>query len=194
MSKRIAVTGSGSREDTFVAKALSIMCGYDLCISPSFSQTAIKYGMNMDIQTCHWPDSYVYCLDVFTERIIMEHQYGEKFVSDGSVLKESVWLKCRFPHVEPIYEQSMIRSLERVVAAYAVKNYDAVFYLSGGQGSRITGDCMERLLETYGIPYRAIHSPDRETALNSMMEYSGIPPVMSAKFSLSKTMRESGLK
>jgi hypothetical protein len=188
--KRIAITGSDSCEVTTVAKALSIMCGYDLCISPAFSQTSIKYGMSMDIEACQWPDSYVYCLDAFTERIIVEQQYGENFVSDGSVLKETVWLKCRYPHVEPIYEQSMIRSLERVVAAYTAKNYDEIFYLPGGEGTGATGNCLLQLFESYGIPYRPIHLPDRESALESMMEYLDVPPVMSASFSLSKALRD----
>ncbi|MDR1523900.1 MAG: hypothetical protein LBS79_01405 [Tannerella sp.] len=192
--KRIAVTGSGSREDTLVAKALSIMCGYDLCISPPFSQTAIKYGMSMDIEMCQWPDSYVYCLDVFTERIIVEQQYGGNFVSDGSVFKELVWLKCRYPHLELIYEQSMIHSLERVVVAYSAKNYDIIFHLSGRQKSSITGDCLPQLLDMYGIPYKPIHSPDSETDLKAMVEYLGISPVMSASFSLSKATRELTFK
>jgi hypothetical protein len=188
--KRIAVTGVGNREDTLVAKALSIMCGYDLCVSPSFSQTAIKYGMSMDIEMCQWPDSYVYCLDVFTERIMVELQYGEKFVSDGSVLKELAWLKCRFPHVELIYEHSMIRSLERVITAYAAKSYDDIFFLSGEQNSNITADCLQQILETSRLPYILIYSPNREAALESMVEHLGISPVMSASFSLSKAMRD----
>jgi hypothetical protein len=192
--KRIAVTGSGSREATLVAKALSIMCGYDLCVSPSFSQTAVKYGMSIDIEACQWPDSYVYCLDVFTERIIVEQQYGENFVSDGSVLEELVWLKCRYPHLELIYEQSMIRSLERVVVAYAAKNYDVIFHLSGRQKSSITGDCLQQLFDIYDIPYKPIHSPDCETDLEAMVEYLGISPVMSASFSLSKATRDLTFK
>jgi hypothetical protein len=190
MIKRIAVTGSGSSEDILAAKALSIMCGYDLCISPPFSQTAIKYGMSMNIEACQWPDSYVYCLDAFMERIITEHQHVEKFVSDGSVLKEVVWLKCRFPHIEPIYEHSMIRNLERVVAEYAAKNYDEIFYLPGRQGTGGTGDYLRQLLEAYGILYKPICSPERETALRLMQEHSGISPVMSASFSLSKATRD----
>jgi hypothetical protein len=143
----------------------------------------------MDIEVCQWPDSYVYCLDVFTERIIVEHRYGENFVSDGGVFKELIWLKCRFPHVELIYEQSMIRSLERVVMAYAAKNYDEVYFLSGMQGDNTKGDCQQKLLETGGLPYHFIDSPDRETALESMVAHAGLSPVMSASFSLSKAMR-----
>jgi hypothetical protein len=188
--KRIAVTGSGSREDTLMAKALSIMCGYDLCVSPSFSQTAIKYGISIDIEACQWPASYVYCLDVFTERIIVEHQYGGNFISDGSVLRELVWLKCRYPHLELIYEQSMVRCLERVVAAYAAKNYDAIFFLSGGQEKSVTGDCLQQLFDIYGIPYKPVNSPERETDLEAMVEHLGISPVMSAFFSLSKAARD----
>jgi hypothetical protein len=188
--KRIAVTGSGSRKDMLAAKALSIMGGYDLCISPSFSQTAIKYGLSMDMEACQWPDSYVYCLDVFTERIIVEQQYGEKFVSDGSVLKELVWLKTRSPRIEPIYEQSMIRSLERVVMAYAAKNYDEIFYLSGWQETSVVGECLRRLLEIYRIPCRKIHSPNEENALQAMAEHLQLSLVMSVSFSLSKARRE----
>jgi hypothetical protein len=192
--KRIAVTGSDGREEVLVAKALSIMCGYDLCVSPSFSQTAFKYGMSLDMEACHWPDSYVYCLDAFTERVIVEQRYGETFVSDGSVFKELVWLKCRFPRMELIYEQSMIRSLERVVTAYAAKNYDEIFYLSGRQEASVRGDCLLRLLATCHIPFRQIHSPDRETILQTMAERLDISPVMPVDFSLSKAMRDLSFK
>jgi hypothetical protein len=194
MMKRIAITGAGGYEDLFVAKALSIMCGYDLCISPPFPQTAVRYGMSMDIEACQWPDSYVYCLDAFTERIIVEHRYGEKFVSDGSVLREPVWLKCRFPHTEPVYEQSMIRNLEKVAMAYAARNYDAIFHLSGGPETSAAGDYLQRLLDTCRIPYRRICLSDREAALQSMAEQAGIPPVMSPSFALSKASRDAAFE
>jgi hypothetical protein len=190
---RIAVTGLSGRENLFVAKTLAIMCGYDLSINPSFSQTAIRYGLNMDMEACQWPDSWVYCLGAFTERIIIEQKYGEKFVSDGSVLKELVWLKCRYPHVELIYEQSMIRSLERVIAVYAAKNYDVVFHADLLSETDIAGACLRQLFETYRIPCRAIDFSDRESALQTMADWLQVTLKMSAAHSLSKASRELSL-
>jgi hypothetical protein len=188
--KRIAVTGLSGSENLLVAKTLAIMCGYDLCISPSFSQTAIRYGLSMDMEACQWPDSWVYCLGAFTERIIVEQKYGENFVSDGSVLKELIWIKCRYPHVEPIYEQAMIHSLERVIAVYAAKNYDVVFHAKLLSETDFAGACLSRLFETYRIPCRAIDFSDRESALNAMTDCLQVTLKMSAAHSLSKASRE----
>lgn len=188
--RRIAVTGLNGSENLLVAKTLAIMCGYDLSLSPSFSQTAIRYGMDMDMESCQWPDSYVYCLGAFTERIIVEQKYGERFVSDGSVLKELVWLKCRYPHMELIYEQSMIRCLERVFTVYAAKNYDVVFYADVLSEADIAGTCLRRLFETYHIPCQAIDFSNRESALQVMTDRLQVAPKMSATNSLSMALRE----
>jgi hypothetical protein len=191
--KRIAIAGLNSSDNLLVAKTLAIMCGYDLNLSPSFSQTAIKYGLEMDMESCQWPGSYVYCLGAFTERIIVEQKYREKFISDGSVLKELVWLKCRYPHVELIYEQSMIRSLERVLAVYAAKNYDVVFHAELLSETDVSGICLRHLFETYHIPCRAIDFSNKENALQVMVEWLQITPKMSAAHSLSKASRELNL-
>jgi hypothetical protein len=191
--RRIAVAGLNSSENLLVAKTLAIMCGYDLSLSPSFSQTAIRYGLGIDMESCQWPDSYVYCLGAFTERIIVEQKYGERFVSDGSVLKELVWLKCRYPHTELIYEQSMIHSLERVFGVYAAKNYDVVFYADVLSETDAAGSCLRCLFETYHIPGRAIDFSNRESALQVMADRLQVAPKMSAAYSLSKALRELNL-
>ncbi|MDR2763955.1 MAG: hypothetical protein LBB90_02885 [Tannerella sp.] len=188
--KRIAIAGLNGGENILAAKALATMCGYDLSISPSFSLTAIRYGLSMDMKVCQWPDSWVYCLGAFTERIVTEQRYGEKFVSDGSVLKELVWLKCRYPRVEPIYEQAMIHSLERVVAVYAAKNYDIIFHAEVLSETDTAGVCLRRLCETYHIPCRAIDFSDRENALQVVADCLQVTPKMSAAHSLSKALRE----
>jgi hypothetical protein len=192
--KRIAITGPDSSEGLLVAKALSIMCGYDLSISPSFSHVAFKYGLNTDIEACQWPDSYLYCLEAFTERIIVKQQYGDRMVSDGSVLSELVWLKCRYPHVDLICEQSMIRTLERVFASYAAKNYGVIFHLSALSGTGVEKDCLRALFETYHIPCRTVASPDRESALQEMAAHLQITPVMNASCSLARAERELNFK
>ncbi|MDR1336329.1 MAG: hypothetical protein LBK22_05830 [Tannerella sp.] len=191
--RRIAIAGLNGSENMLVAKTLAIMCGYELSLSPSFSQTAIRYGLGTDKESCQWPDSYVYCLGAFTERIIVEQRYGGRFVSDGSVLKELVWLKCRYPHVELIYEQSMIRSLERVLAVYAAKNYDVIFHAEPLPGTDVAGTCLRRLFETYQIPCRAIDFSNRENALQVMADRLQAAPKMSVACSLSKALRELNL-
>jgi hypothetical protein len=188
---RIAIINPGRDESLPVAKALAAMCGYDLSISPSFHQMAIKYRLSLDIEACQWPDSYVYCLGAFTERLIVEQRYAEKFVSDGSVFKELVWLKCRYPYVEPVYEQSMIRSLERILVEYAAKNYDVIFLLSTpSETENAAGACIHQLLESYCLPFRLIDFSDREHALQTMAEHLKVNIRISASCALSKAMRE----
>ncbi|MDR3246540.1 MAG: hypothetical protein LBT50_08930 [Prevotellaceae bacterium] len=185
---RIAITGLEKRESILVAKALSIMSGYDLILSLPYSQIAFKYGLTSSIEACQWPDSYVYCLGAFTERVIMEQGYAERFVSEGSVFKELIWLQYRFPHVDLIYEQSMIHCMERVFAEYAAKNYDVIFHSETNE----SGAGLSRLFATYRIPYQQIDFSDRKTALQAMADYLKIKPKMPAHYSLSKTSRELG--
>jgi hypothetical protein len=195
MKNRIAITDSGRGESLPVAKALAIMCEYDLSVSPPYPQMAMKYGLDLDRETCQWPDSYVYCLGAFTSRLIVEQRYAEKFVSDGSVLKELVWLKCRFPYMEPVYEQSMIHSLERILAEYASRHYDVIFHLSELSGTEeAAGACMRRLLEAYRIPFQFTGFSDMEDALRDMTEHLEIKPRMSAFYALSKALRELNFK
>ncbi|MDR0757050.1 MAG: hypothetical protein LBF85_04295 [Tannerella sp.] len=120
----------------------------------------------------------------------MEQKYGEKFVSDGSVLQELVWLKCRSLHVELIYEQSMIHSLERVFAVYAAKNYDVIFHAELLSETDVAGTCLRQLFEEYRIPGRCIDFSDREHALQAMADRMQVTPKMSAVHSLSKAYRE----
>jgi hypothetical protein len=192
--KRITVTGSDNSEHALVTKALSIMYGYDLCMSPSYSQLAGKYGLSMDIEACQWPDSYVYCLGAFTERAIVEQQYSEKFVSDGSVLKEIVWLRGRYSHIELVYEHAMIHSLERVLVEYVSRKYDAVFHLPSLSGTDTDDVCFRRLFAENHIACRFINAPDAPDALRMMADQLEIKPVMPATFALSKAMRERNFK
>ncbi|GHU62205.1 hypothetical protein FACS1894123_02760 [Bacteroidia bacterium] len=82
--KRIALTGSPNRERTILANALSILAGFDRTLCPPYSQIAKKYDLSLDRSHCQWPDSYVYCLGAFTERVIVEQQYADHFVSERS--------------------------------------------------------------------------------------------------------------
>ncbi|MDR3262036.1 MAG: hypothetical protein LBT78_09415 [Tannerella sp.] len=116
-----------------------------------------------------------------------------RIVSDGSVLKELVWLKSRYPHVELIYEQSMIRSLERVFVEYAMRNYDVVFDLSALSEAGTAGACLRQLFETYHLPYQSVAPSNRENALQTMAEHL-ITPVMPASYSLAKAARDLNFK
>jgi hypothetical protein len=188
--KRIAITGLENRENLLVAKALSIMCGYDLCISPSYLQIAGKYKLSVDIEACQWPDSYIYCLGALTERIITEQQYGENFVSDGSVLKETAWLKCRYSQIELIYEQTMIHSLERIITEYASKKYDSIFHLSiPDETETPEASCIHQMFGIYQIKYIPVSSSDKVDALQIMAEYLEVKPVLPAAVALTKAAR-----
>lgn len=188
--KRIALTGSSNRERTILANALSILAGFDRTLCPPYSQIAKKYDLSLDRTHCQWPDSYVYCLGAFTERVIVEQQYADHFVSDGSVLNELVWIKCRYPQMELIYEQSMIHSLEKVLAEYAANKYDFLFHI----GATVTGDtsdlCLRQLFEKYNIRHQNIDPSDPENALKQMAEFMEIIPVQSATHALLKVKQE----
>jgi len=187
---RIAIT-CGS---LLTAKALSYITGYDLTISPSFPLLSFKYQLGTDIELCEWPDSYVYCLGAFTERIIVEKQYGDNFVSDGSVLKELVWLKTRYPRMELIYEQSMIHSLERILAEYTAKNYDTIFLLTGLSTIDTRVSCFIKLFDVYGIPYSLIGASNNADALQMMAEQLCGHSKLSVEHALSKAKQELDFK
>jgi hypothetical protein len=188
--KRIAITGLENRENLLLTKALSIMCRYDLCISPSYLQVAGKYKLSMDIEACQWPDSYIYCLGAFTERITTEQQYGDNFVSDGSVLKETAWLKRRYPQIELIYEQTIIHSLERIVTEYASKKYDYIFHISiPDEAETPEASCIRQMFGTCQIKHIPVNLSDKLGALQMMAEYLEIKPEFQAKFALAKATR-----
>ncbi|MDR1379956.1 MAG: hypothetical protein LBJ47_00580 [Tannerella sp.] len=187
---RIAVTGLENRGNLLVTKALSIMFGYDLCVSPSYSQIAGRYGLSADIEACQWPDSYVYCMGALMERVITEQRYGENFVSDGSVLKEAAWLKRRYPQVELIYEQSMIHSLERIIAEYASKKYDYIFHLSVPDGTETPeASCIRQMFEAYRIKHIPVISSGNVDALQIMAEHLDVKPELPAAVALTKAAR-----
>jgi hypothetical protein len=188
--KRIALTGSCDHERTVLTNALAIMTGFDPVLCPPYAQLAIKYGLDMERSACQWPDSYIYCLGAFTERIIVEQQYADRFVSDGGVLKELAWIKCRYPQVELIYEQSMIRSLERIITEYAKNGYDSIFHLQPVSGPDTTGHCLRTLFEQYHIPHQIIDPANKENALQRMTDFLEIKPVLSAMHALLKAERQ----
>lgn len=182
---RIAITGS-FLERTILANALSAMTGFDIMISPTYSHTAYKYKLNSDISKCQWPDSYVYCLETFTQRVIVEQKYGDRFISDGSVMQELGWIKSRYPQNDLIYEQSMINSLEKVIVEYASNSYDYIFHLGTHKEQDITDQCMLKIFSRHFLDYKKIDCSDKESALDRMLEYLHLKPVLSAEFSLFK--------
>lgn len=184
--KRIAITGSLQSGTSVMTNALAAMTGFDVAVRPPYSLSASKYRLDPEIEKCQWPDSFVYCLGAFTDRMITEQRYADRFISEGSVLHELVWIKCRFPHHEPIYEQSMITGLERVVAEYASGNYDHIFHIDALHPSDVFDQCIKRLYARYGIRYLSFNGIDREATLERMADCLSVKPVLSAKHALMK--------
>ena len=188
--KRITITGSIISGRTILANALSAMTGFDFIACLPYSSIAAKYGLDLDISRCQWPDSFTYCLGAFTQRVMIEQKLENEYISDGSVLNEVSWLKCRYPHTELIYERSMIQSLENVVADYALKEYDFIFHIDSGDPSDVIEQCLKQIYLHRRIKHHTIDGTNGEVALNQMLEYLQIRPVLSAKYALLKSDKE----
>jgi len=88
--KRIAIHGSLQSGRSFLTQALAAMTGLDFIIQLPYSTVAYKYNLDSDIEKCHWPDSFVYCLGAFTQRILAEKRLDDLFISDGGVFNELI--------------------------------------------------------------------------------------------------------
>jgi hypothetical protein len=77
MMNRIATIGLNNSDNFLLSKALSIMTGYDLIVGRSYSIFAHRYNLKADINLCQWPESFIYCMDAFAERLITEQRYGK---------------------------------------------------------------------------------------------------------------------
>jgi hypothetical protein len=188
--KRIALTGSCNQERTILTNSLAIMTGFDLVLCPPYSQLVIKYGLGTECSAYQWPDSYIYCLGAFIERIIVEQHHADRFVSDGGVLKELAWIKGRHPQVELIYEQSMIYSLERIITEYAQNGYDSIFHLQPVSEPNTIELYLKGLFEQYHILHQIIDPANKENALQQMMDFLEIKPVLSAEYALLTAERQ----
>ncbi len=184
--KRIAITGSSHSETSVMTNALAAMTGFDIASCPAYSLLASKYMLTPEREKCQWPDSFVFCLGAFTERLIVEQSYADRFVSEGSVLHELVWIKCRYPHHELIYEQSMINSLEQVVAEYASTRYNHIFHIGDTDATGLFDHCIRQMYARHDIRYQPVNGIDREAALERMVDCLSVKPVLSAKNSLLK--------
>ena len=187
--KRIAITGFPERGTTELTLALAAMTGFDVAARPPYPLLASGYRLDPESEKCQWPDSFVYCLAAFTERMMVEQQYTDRFVSDGSVLHELAWIKCRYPRCEPIYEQSMIRSLEQVAAKYTSAQYDAVFHIAATGAPSRPDHYIRQISAQYAIRYQPLDSgADKEAMLGQMVECLAVKPVLSAKHALAKSI------
>ena len=188
--KRIAINDSKLERSSFLSKAFSAMTGFDYISHTPYSIIAYKYKLNMDISNCQWPDSFVYCLGAFTRRIMDEQKMDDLFISDGGVFYELSWIKCRFTHIELIYERSMIESFEKVVMNYASNEYDYIFHINSNDPSDVTDQCLKQLYNHHQIKHHIIDGTNEEKALEQMLEHLQVKPKISAKFSLLKFANE----
>jgi len=185
--KRIAIHGSLQSGRSFLTQALAAMTGLDFIIQLPYSTVAYKYNLDSDIEKCHWPDSFVYCLGAFTQRILAEKRLDDLFISDGGVFNELSWIKCRFPHIDLIYERSMITSFEKVVVDYTLKEYDLILHVDSNSASDAIDQCLKQLYLNHRINHQLIDGSNPEEALNKMAECIQAKPVLSAKHALLKS-------
>jgi hypothetical protein len=182
--KRIAINGSQS--GSYLAKAFSAMTGMDYIVSTPYSIIAYQYKLDMDISKCQWPDSLVYCMGAFTKKIMIEQSYHDTFISDGGIFNELSWIKCRYPNIELIYERSMIDSFEKVVMNYASNEYDYIFHIESKDPPDDISLCLKQLYSQYHLKHHIIDGTNGEEALQRMLEYLQVKPVLSAKYALLK--------
>jgi len=142
---RIAINGSDLSLRSYLAQSFAAMTGMKLIAITPYSDIASMYKLDYEIEKCQWPDSYIYCLGAFTQRIIVEQRLEDSYISDGGVFHELCWLKCRFPHIELIYERSMIQSLENIVANYACNEYDFIFHIESNDSTDVVDQCLKHL-------------------------------------------------
>ena len=184
--KRIAINGSNLSKRSFLAKAFSAMTGMDYIVNTPYSIIAYQYKLPVDISKCQWPDSFVYCFGAFIERILREKKLEDKFISDGGVFIELSWIKCRYSHIELIYERSMIETVEKVVMDYASKEYDTIFHIDSKEPSDAIDLCLKQLYNHHSLNHHIIDCANDEDALHQMLEHLQVKPKLSAKFALLK--------
>ena len=183
---RIAITGSCQKERTIFSNALSAMTGIKIVTTPPYSLLSSKYKLDIDIAKCEWPDSFVYCLGAFTQRIMIESKYEDAFISNGSVFNELGWIKSRYPHIELIYERSMIQSFESVVVDYAMNEYDFIFHINSSDSSDPVDKCLKQIFSKRNFTTFYIDTQNKEDALNKMAEQLEVKPLLSAKYAFLK--------
>lgn len=171
-----AVIGSTQSGRMVISQALANMTGYNIIPRPTYVKIAMKYGLNINSNKCEWPDSFVYVIGSFTERVMIEQNYGENFISDGSAFDELVWIKCRYANLELIYERSMVLGLEKIMAEYVKREYDNVFRITMQQTDE-EDKCLEDLMTQYKIPYTNIDGSDKEKALEQIVNYLDLKPI-----------------
>ena len=192
--KRIAINGSQSGRRSFLAKAFAAMTGFDFIVNTPYSIIAYQYKLNMDISRCQWPDSFIYCLGAFKQRIVDEQSMDDLYISDGGVFNELSWIKCRFSHIELIYERSMIDSFEKVVMNYASNEYDNIFHINSNDPADVIDQCLKQLYNKHQIKHQIIDGAVGEKALHQMLAYLQVKPVLSAKYALLKYAGDFKLK
>jgi len=184
--KRIVINGSQSVKRTFLAKAFAAMTGMDYIGCSPYSVIAYQYKLPFDLPNCQWPDSFVYCLGAFTQKIMLEQKFEEKFISDGGVFNELSWIKCRFPHIELIYERAIIESFEKVAMHYASNEYDYILHIDSKDPSDTINLFLKRLYDCYSIKHILIDKVSDEETLIRMLEHLQVKQVQSAKYALLK--------
>ena len=183
---RIAINGAQSGRRSYLSQAFSAMTGMDYIVSTPYSIIAYQYKLDMDIAKCQWPDSFVYCMGAFTKKVMIEQSYHDTFISDGGVFNELNWIKCRYPNMEPIYERAMIESLEKVVMSYASNEYDYIFHIDPKDPLDVIDLCLKKLYNQYHLKHHIIDGTNGEEALERMLEYLQVKPILSAKHALLK--------
>jgi hypothetical protein len=199
MMKKVAIIGADDRGRIVLTRALSYITGYDIAGKTDYAIQAIRYGLNKELKDCPWQELFVYVLSGFSERIIIEQQYG-RFISNGSVLLELAMaqaiLKTQTVGKRQLKEQSvMLAGTEKVIKEYAQRQYDCLVLIENGFDkddvfSHELDLCIKNLLIDRDLVYRVRQDSILADLLENMSSELRISPVLSPQTALKKAQDE----
>ena len=187
--KRIAINCSHICRRSLLSKAFSAMTGLHFIESIPYSIIAYQYKLIIDKSKCQWPDTFTYCLEAFTRKIMIEQKFDDRYISNGGVFSEISWLKYKYSQ-ELNNEMSMIENLEKVIMNYASNEYDYIFHIDSKEAD-VFDQCLRKLYDFYDLKHYLIDDSDDESALHQMLGHLQVKPVLSAKYALLKFSDEN---
>lgn len=197
--KRIAIIGTDNKARFVLSKALSYLTGYDIAGKTDYSIQAVQYGLDKELTTCQWPELFVYLLASFSERIVVEQQYG-RFISNGSVLLELATVKTLFKmHTARMHWPKelavMLSGIEKVITTYARQHYDAHVLIENGieHEDTFSGELesgIKDLIAEHGAIYRVRHEFLLAEMLENISSAFHLSPMTSTQTALQKAQSE----
>jgi hypothetical protein len=199
MMKKIAIIGADNRNRIVLTKALSYITGYDITGKTDYAIQAARFGLPKELKDFRWQELFVYLLASFSERIEIEQHYCQ-FISNGGVLFDLVMakslLKAQTASKRQLKEwQVMLAGTEKVVMAYAKRQYDSfVFIENGFEKQDVFSIELENCMKGLMMEHRPVYRVRQESILADMLESISsefqISPVVSSQTALKKAQGE----